>query len=288
MPTASAKPAQSAPARGGDGRPHSAESGSADSTDAVEHALRRRRPDARQQLQDAEAGDAVARILDEAQQRQHVLDVGGVEKFQPAEFHERNVAAGQLDFERTAVVGGAEQHRLLLQECALLAIFQHAFDDVARLVGLVAHRDQLRLSRRGALGPEVLGEALLGEPDDAVGGGEDRLRRAVVAVERDDLRRRAELGREIQNVAHGRGAKRIDRLRVVADDGQSASVGFQRQQDRGLQAVGVLIFVDQHMVEAAADLVGERGLRHGLRPVEQQVVVVEHVLLLLGLDIAGE
>ena len=62
---------------------------------------------------------------------------------------------------------------------------------------------------------------------------------------------------KVEDVAHGRGAERIDRLRVVADDGQPASAGLQRQQDRGLQAVGVLIFVDQHMVEPAADVVGD-------------------------------
>ncbi len=71
--------------------------------------------------------------------------------------------------------------------------------------------------------------------------------------------RRAEGGGKIEDVAHGRGAEGIDRLRVVADDGQAAPVGLQRQQDRGLQAVGVLVFVDQHMVEAAADLGRERG-----------------------------
>ena len=124
--------------------------------------------------------------------------------------------------------------------------------------------------------------------DHAVGGGEDRLRRAVVAIERDDVGRRRELAREVEDVAHRRGAERIDRLRVVADDGEAAPVGLQRQQDRGLQAVGVLIFVDQHMVEAAADVVGERRIAHRLRPVEQQVVVIEHVLPLLGLDIGRE
>ena len=71
---------------------------------AIEHALRRCRPDTGQQVQHAKAGDAVARILDEPQQRQHVLDVRRIEKFQPAEFHERNIAPGQLDLERAAVV----------------------------------------------------------------------------------------------------------------------------------------------------------------------------------------
>ena len=51
-------------------------------------------------LQHAEAGDAVARILGEAQERQHVLDVRGVEEFQPAEFDEGDVAPRQLDLER--------------------------------------------------------------------------------------------------------------------------------------------------------------------------------------------
>ena len=59
----------------------------------------------------------------EPQQRQHVLDVGGVEELQSAELDERDVAARQFDFERTAVVRGAEQHRLLLQERCRLSRF---------------------------------------------------------------------------------------------------------------------------------------------------------------------
>ena len=51
---------------------------------------------------------------------------------------------------------GAKQHRLLLQRDAGLALLQHLLDDVARLVGLVADRHQLRPLRRGAVGPEVL------------------------------------------------------------------------------------------------------------------------------------
>ena len=48
----------------------------------------------------AKARDAVARIFGKAQHREHVLDVRGFEELQPAEFHERDVAAGQLEFER--------------------------------------------------------------------------------------------------------------------------------------------------------------------------------------------
>ena len=42
------------------------------------------------------------------------------------------------------------------------------------------------------------------------------------------------------------------------------------------------------MVEAAADSAASSGVGHHLRPVEQQIVVIEHVLALLGLDIGAE
>ena len=208
--------------------------------------------------------------------------------FEPAELDEGNVAAGQLDLQRARMRGRPEQHRLVLQQRALLAVGQHLLDDVAGLVGLVVHGDELRFLRGGAVGPEVLGEALARQADDAIGRRQHGLRRAVVAVERDHLGAGREALRKIQDVADSGGAERIDRLRVVADDGQAASVRLQRQQDRGLQAVGVLIFVDQHMIEAAADFVRDRRIAHHLRPVEQEVVVIEHVLGLLGLDIGRE
>ena len=181
--------------------------------------------------------------------------------------------------------GGAEQHRLLLQQRALFAMEKHLLDHIAGLVGLVTQRDQTRFLRRGPLGPEVLREAFLGEADDAVGGGQDWLGRAIVAVERDDLGARGEMVGEVEDVTHGGGAKRVDRLRVVADHGEAASLRPQRQQDRGLQAVAVLIFVDQHMVEALADFGSKARIRHHLRPVQEQVVVIEHLLRLLGFDI---
>ena len=64
--------------------------------------------------------------------------VGGIEELEPTEFNKRNVPACQLDFERPAVMRGAEQYRLLLQQGAALAIVQHALGDVAGLVGTVS------------------------------------------------------------------------------------------------------------------------------------------------------
>ena len=66
--------------------------------------------------------------------------------------------------------------------------------------------------------------------------------------------------REIQDVANGRGAKRIDGLGVVADDGQPSAAGLQREEDRRLKPVGVLIFIDENMVEPTANVVREHRI----------------------------
>ena len=55
-----------------------------------------------------------------------------------------------------------------------------------------------------------------------------------------------------------------------------------------MQPVGVLVLVDQDMIEIAADLRRQVRVGDHLRPVEQQVVVIEHILPLLGLDIGAK
>src|SRR6266852_109122 len=42
------------------------------------------------------------------------------------------------------------------------------------------------------------------------------------------------------------------------------------------------------MIEAATDILGKSRIAHHLRPVEQQVVVIEHVLALLRLNIGSK
>ena len=186
------------------------------------------------------------------------------------------------------MVRRAEQHGLLLERHRSFAMLQDPLGHVARLVGLVAHRDKLRAFGGGSIRSQVLLVTLGGEIDDRIRGREDRLRRAIVAVKRNDVRRRCEKTRKIQNVAHRRGAKRIDRLGIIADDRQPLAIRFERNKDRSLQAVGVLVFVDQHVIEPRSDLVCDRFHLHHLRPVEEQIVVIEYVLPLLGLDIGAE
>ena len=212
----------------------------------------------------------------------------GLEELQPAELHERDVAPRELDLERPRVVRGAEQHRLLAQLHSGLAIRQDALDDELDLRSLVRDHGDDRPAAAGAPREQVLGEALRRVADHAVAGVEDRLARAVVLLERDHLRPRLEAVRQLEDVLHSRRAERVDRLRIVAHDGEPGAVGLQPEQDRSLQRVGVLVLVDEHVVEARGDAPRELLDPHHLLPVEQQVVVVEHRLGLLCLDVRAE
>src|SRR5690242_18314698 len=112
--------------------------------DLVEDALSCGRSDARQEVKDPKPRNAVTRVLDKAQKGQDVLDVGGFQKFQAAEFDERDIAASQLDFERTAVRRGTEEHSLLLQQRALLSIGQDLLDHISGLIRLVSKGNEVR------------------------------------------------------------------------------------------------------------------------------------------------
>ncbi len=55
-----------------------------------------------------------------------------------------------------------------------------------------------------------------------------------------------------------------------------------------MQQVGVLVLVDQHVVEAFAHAFSRIGIAEQAVPEEEQVVVVEHLLLLLQVRVARE
>ena len=92
---------------------------------------RRRRADAGQQLEDAKAGDAVARVLRPAQDGEHVLDVGGLEEPQAAELDERDVAPAELDLE-LAAVWEVRNSTACSRSAMPASRFEDALDHVAR------------------------------------------------------------------------------------------------------------------------------------------------------------
>src|SRR5262245_65331839 len=93
---------------------------------------------------------------------------------------------------------------------------------------------------------------------------------------------------KIKDVAHVGGPETVDRLGVVADHREPSTVGLEPEKNACLQRVGILIFVDQDVIEERAYRTGKLGHLHEFRPVEEQVVIVEHALALLGCNVTIE
>ena len=179
---------------------------------------------------------------------------------------------------------------LLAQRNARLAALQDPFHHVADLRHLVGHRGEHRARAAGARGAQVLLVPRAGgrERDHRVGRVQDRRRRTVVVLKGDQRRGRVVLAREGQDVVDARGAEAVDRLRVVAHHGDAAAVRLHEAQDLGLQRVGVLVLVAQHVVEAASHAPRQRCVATEVKPVEEQMLVVEHGARRLGVDVGGE
>ena len=176
----------------------------------------------------------------------------------------------------------------LAQREARLAQGEHALGDPRRFGGFVFDPDQGRPLGRRPIAPERFRVALGGARDDGVRGGEERRRRTVVLLERQHRRRRRELAGEVEDVAHLGGAKRVDRLRVVADDGQAAPVRAQAHDDLRLQPVRVLVLVDEDVVEARGDAHADDRIGHRLGPPDEQVVEIEDALAALLVGVGSE
>ena len=113
--------------------------------------------------------------------------------------------------------------------------------------------------------------------DDAVRGAEDRVRRAVVLLERDRPRP-GEVALELEDVADVGAAERIDALVRVPDCADVLVLGRQQLQQPVLGVVRVLVLVDEDVAEGLAPARG--GLREAFEHLDgqhQQVVEVDRV-----------
>ena len=124
------------------------------------------------------------------------------------------------------------------------------------------------------LAPQLLVLAIGVVGDDRVGGIEDGLRAAVVLVEHDRgdvVERLLELG----DVAEVCAAEAVHALVVIADDRDLFVLGGQRERELVLRHVGVLVLVDQHVLEPLLVVSQHIGMvTEQLDGLHQQVVEV--------------
>ena len=124
------------------------------------------------------------------------------------------------------------------------------------------------------LRPEVLRLALAVVRDDGVRRLEDRVRRAVVLLERDRLRAR-EVALELEDVPDVGAAERVDRLVGIADREDVVVLRGEQLQEPVLRVVRVLVLVDEDVAERLLPFLLRLGeaLEHVDREVEHVVEV---------------
>ena len=159
---------------------------------------------------------------------------------------------------------------LALQRLDLVA------DPARLLLGIPQGSDHDLVAVPG-LGPQGLAEPAAIMRDHATGRTQDARRRAVVLLE-PDHRGAGEVGLEAQDVADLGAPPAVDRLVVVADAAQIAPGLGEEPQPQILRDVGVLVFVDQDIVEASVVVGEDLGvLREQAQVVQQEVAEIDGV-----------
>ena len=126
-------------------------------------------------------------------------------------------------------------------------------------------------------------------PDNGVGQFEDGSGGAVVLLQPVHLGPLPDI-LELQDVADIGTAPAVDALVVVADNGDVLVFVAEQFQPFMLNRVGVLIFIDEHVIETGTDGSGDIGvLAHQLHDIENQIgevhaLVALQLLLVLGVE----
>ena len=227
-------------------------------------------------LGDPGEGQPVARVGDQGEGGQCVADLGAVTEPERAGDVHRDAGGHQRLLDAGGELVDAHEDAQRRRRAAGVEVDPGPGGDPLRLVELVVgvlDRDRVA---GGPGRPQALVQPAAVDGDERVGRRQDGGRRAVVALQGDDLVL-GEVAREGGEVLRAGGpAVGADRLVGVAEDHQVAVLLGQQGDDPVLRGVGVLDLVEQQVAPASAQRGPQRevGLeRHG--GVQQQVVEVE-------------
>ena len=225
-------------------------------------------------VDDALEGQGVVGLVDDPKVSDGVADLHALVETRAADDPVGDAELEEAFLELAGLEAGAHQYRHLVE--GVLAPLQgfDALGDHPRLGLAVPQARQVKLLAVLALRPQGLAQApgVLG--DEARGGGQDVSGGTVVLFEADDLGA-GEILFELQDVADLGPAPAVDRLVVVADAADVGAALGEQAQPQILGHVGVLVLVDQQVLEALVilgeDVVvgGEQG-----QAVEQQIAEI--------------
>ena len=212
-------------------------------------------------VRDPQQRDGVVRVVEDGEVGDRVLDLGALVEARAADH----------------LVGDLLAHEHVLEHAALRvrpvedgdlggrpAVFDEPRDlgrDEPRLGVLVLDLDDLHRLALAEVGEQALRLAVAVVLDHRVRGAEDRVRRAVVLLERDRPGA-GEVALEVEDVVDVRAAEAVDRLVGVADREHVPVLGREQLQQAVLGVVRVLVLVDEDVAEGVLP-VGE-GLREAL------------------------
>ena len=235
-----------------------------------------------------EAG-VIARVLQQAQISQCVLDFSAFEKAQTPIHPVRHARIEQGGFNHPALGIAAVQHSDFvargnaLAAIAVLTIAQqlpHFIDHPLRLgkvAGGLVHPHRLA---RALVGAQVFAQAPLVVADQGIGAVQNVAVAAVILFQLD-LVAHAKFAHKVGHVAHPCAAKCVNALVVVAHSKHSAGGRTQLFDPGVLQAVGVLKFVNQHMAKAALVVLAQGVVvAQQLKAAQHQLTEIDHAFAL--------
>ena len=151
------------------------------------------------------------RVLQERQVRERVLDLGAVVEAHAADDLVAQLALAQHVLDRPRLRVGAVEDGDLAERHPLVGQPLDLPHDEPRLGTLVVELADLDRIALAEVGPQVFAEPAAVVADDGVGGIENRLRRAVVLLEPDDLRV-FEVVLELEDVSDVGASEAVDRV----------------------------------------------------------------------------
>ena len=167
-------------------------------------------------FRDPQQADRVEGVVEHLEVRDEVLHLRALVEPRPADHLVRDALANEHVLQHARLRVRPVEDRDLVAVEALLDEPRDLDRDEARLRVLVLELDDAHGVADPEVGPEALRLPLAVVRDHRVRGLEDRVRRAVVLLERDRLRA-GEVVLELHDVAEVSAAERVDRLVGVAD-----------------------------------------------------------------------
>ena len=258
------------------------------------HALHRGVADAAfRRVDDALEGEVIVGRGDDLEVGKRIAHFGAFVEARAADDAVGHAKGNEPVFEGAHLERGAHQDRHVVQLLALaLEVLDVLADDAGFLVAIPvgAHGHGLAVL---AVGVQRLAQPALVLGDEARSGAQDLWGGAIVALQPDHLGA-GKILLEAQDVVDFRPAPAIDRLVVIAHAADVLVALREKPQPQVLRHVGVLVFVHQHVFEAALILLQHvRVLLEDAQHLEQQVAEVGGVhhlqpLLVFGIELAAQ